>query len=114
MRSDIRTVAAARCSRREADSALLVHDIQHVGSTCAQAKKSRARSGFGNKPIAAKRLRSAVIAIFAQHSTPRGSSTIIPPPNDRAVPRGVRQEMAMKHALRPVVVRDAVWKPVQS
>jgi hypothetical protein len=44
---------------------------------------SRGRSGFGNKPIAAKRLRSAVIAIFARHSTRRGSSTIILTPRDR-------------------------------
>jgi len=38
----------------------------------------RGEFGFGNKSIAANRLGSTVIAIFAKHSTRFASGTIIP------------------------------------
>src|SRR5258706_6688100 len=57
---------------------------------------SRARSRFGNKHIVPDRASSAVIAIFAEHSTLLASSTIILTSNDRAPSRHSRQEIAMK------------------
>jgi len=49
----------------------------------------RGLSRFGNKPIAATRRDSIVIAIFLGHSTPFADNTIIVPSHDRALSRGM-------------------------
>jgi hypothetical protein len=50
----------------------------------AVRKMHRGRTSSCNKSIVAAQRRSALIAIFAEHSTPHSRRTIIPSSSDRA------------------------------
>jgi len=88
--NDHRLLSPARCGRDVMRIAFPCStNDQQMCTTRAPGKMRLGRSGFGNKAIARYRPRSTVIAIFAQHSTLPGSSTMILTSNDcrRAAPR---------------------------
>jgi hypothetical protein len=65
-----------RFDSARAEFRCLIHDEQ-IRASFASRKMRRCKSCFGNKRVVAHQSDSAVIAIFAQHSTPFESSTII-------------------------------------